>query len=188
MKKRIIKSILALSLVLTLIACSERGIKDNEKIIENTEESSIVEDIDVNEGLKFSCIDINGETVSEDILKDKKLSLFNAFSTNCGPCMRELPELRDLSKELNDINIVLLDLDLDNKENSIASVKEQLSGDFGNLIIMFPDENIMSKKLADLMAIPYTFFLDENGNDLGDAIMGANSMDKWKSIIEERLK
>ena len=51
---------------------------------------------------KFTAIDLNGNKVTEDIFKGKKLTMINIWATFCSPCIGEMPYLETLNKEYAD--------------------------------------------------------------------------------------
>lgn len=69
---------------------------------------------------EFTTQDLDGNTVTQDIFKEHKLTLVNAMGTWCSPCVQELPELQKLYENMKDkgvgvISIVTDTLGADNK-------------------------------------------------------------------------
>lgn len=42
--------------------------------------------------------------------------------------------------------------------------------------------------LHNIYVVPNTFFIDKNGNQIGDEIFGSKSKNEWEKIIDEKLK
>ena len=42
----------------------------------------------------FEIVDLNGDTVTQDIFKDYDITMINIWATWCGPCRSELPEIQ----------------------------------------------------------------------------------------------
>lgn len=55
----------------------------------------------------FSYIDINGNSLSSDLLKGKVIVL-NFWSITCGPCIMEIPELNKLVERMKDKEVVFI--------------------------------------------------------------------------------
>ena len=54
---------------------------------------------------------------------------------------------------------------------------------------MFSFLNIdFNGRLNGIQAMPETFFVDSNGNVVGDTYSGAKSAKEWKQVIEKELK
>lgn len=50
------------------------------------------------------------------------------------------------------------------------------------------DQNLISKLMKKTEAIPYTFFVDKNGNIVGEEYLGDRSKEDWAKIIDKELK
>ena len=48
----------------------------------------------------FTTEDLDGNEVTESILKDKDVTMINIWGTFCPPCIEEMPELAKLSASL----------------------------------------------------------------------------------------
>ena len=64
---------------------------------------------------EFSMEDVNGETYTQEMFADHDLTMINVFTTWCSPCIREIPDLEKLSKEMEDqgVQVVGIVLDVD---------------------------------------------------------------------------
>lgn len=137
--------------------------------------------------LEFTLNDIEGDSYkSSDIFKDNKLTMINIWGTLCTPCIKELPELQELSEELSSKGISIIGLVGDvsgeeNMEDAIAIVKKK-KVEFLNLV---PDDAIRETLLSKIKGYPVTIFVDSNGNLVGETIVGARSKDEYKSIAEK---
>lgn len=146
-------------------------------------------------GLTFSMEDIEGETYTQEMFADYDLTMVNVFTTWCTPCINEIPDLEKLRNEMadQDVNVVGIVLDaIDNygntDENAVEKAKllaEQTGVTYPFLI---PDENYLNGMLLGIQAVPETFFVDKEGNIVGDAYTGSRSLDSWKAVVEEELE
>lgn len=73
---------------------------------------------------EFEIIDNNGNIVKlSDFLG--KFVYIDCWSSFCGPCIREMPEMKKLSDELKDENIIFVSISADNdKEKWLSKIKE----------------------------------------------------------------
>lgn len=69
----------------------------------------------------FETTDIEGNAYTEKVFSDYDLTLVNAFTTWCSPCVNEMPELEKLYEEMKDQGVgvvgMVLDTVNDNGEN-----------------------------------------------------------------------
>ena len=53
---------------------------------------------------------------------------------------------------------------------------------------LMPDKTNFNGRLNGIQAMPETFFVDSNGNIVGDTYSGAKSAKEWKQVIEKELE
>ena len=53
---------------------------------------------------------------------------------------------------------------------------------------LIPDTTMMNGRLQGISAFPETFFVDKDGNIVGDTYTGSHTLDEWKEIVEKELK
>ena len=139
----------------------------------------------------FDTVDADGTQVTAEVLKEHKLTLVNVLSSGCGPCMGELPILMKLSEEYPDLGFLGIDLDMDLEGNpdleSAEIMKNMLQENGGKMKIVFPDDVLLMQVLVNVDAMPYTFFVDEEGNVVGGDYLGARDEAQWREIIEKEL-
>ncbi|WMJ90522.1 TlpA family protein disulfide reductase [Anaerocolumna sp. MB42-C2] len=143
----------------------------------------------------FNAVDLNGNKVTNDIFSDYKLTMINVWTTSCSPCLKEMPDLAVLDKELeekgfNVIGIVddLIDADTGDVSESATELAfricDQTGVKYTNLI---PDATLKQGILNGLGGYPSTFFVDKDGKLVGKKYFGSHTKDEWKEIIEELL-
>ena len=69
------------------------------------------------------------------------------------------------------------------KSQSLIHEKTKASYPF-----LMPDKTNFNGRLNGIQAMPETFFVDSNGNIVGDTYSGAKSAKEWKQVIEKELK
>lgn len=52
---------------------------------------------------------------------------------------------------------------------------------------LIPDSTMMNGRLNGISAFPETFFVDKEGNIVGETYSGSHSLDEWKEIVEKEL-
>lgn len=142
----------------------------------------------------FHTQDIQGQEYTEEIFQDKELTLVNIFTTWCSPCINEIPDLEKLYQEMTDqgvgvVGIVLDTVDEDGNtyEEAVEKAKileEKLGVSYP---LLMPDSTYMNGRLYGISAVPETFFVDKDGNIVGETYSGSRSLEDWKKIIETEL-
>ena len=143
---------------------------------------------------KFETTGIDGESYTEKVFSDYDLTLVNIFTTWCSPCVNEIPELEKLYKEMKDkgvgvVGVVLDTADEDGNQDKdtvkkAGVLQEKTKASYPFLI---PDSTMMNGRLKNINAFPETFFVDKDGNIVGDTYTGSHSLDEWKEIVEKEL-
>lgn len=140
----------------------------------------------------FEMTGIDGKTYTEDVFRDYDLTLVNVFTTWCSPCVKEIPELEKLYQELKDsgvgvVGVVLdtVDADGNQDEDTVkkAEILQQKTG--ASYPFLIPDEGMMNSRLNGINAFPETFFVDKNGNIVGETYSGSRDLESWKEIVEK---
>src|SRR5699024_5930416 len=97
MKKNGLSAILLTDVLVTaLCSCGKEEEPRDTKVSESTEEPADTS----GEALfgEFEAETIDGESVTQDIFGQSKLTMVNIWGTFCGPCIQEMPELGEISR------------------------------------------------------------------------------------------
>lgn len=144
---------------------------------------------------KFSTEDINGSAYTEELFADHDLTMVNVFTTWCTPCIREIPDLEKLHKEMEGqgvgvVGIVLDAISSSGKVDEEAVEKAKILAEKTGAAYPFliPDEGYLGGRLAGIAAVPETFFVDKVGNIVGETYSGSRSFEDWKEIVEKELE
>ncbi len=169
---------------------------------ENPADASVAEDTQAGaepaggESLgEFSMEDMEGNTYTQDMFSDYSLTMVNVFTTWCTPCINEIPDLEKLRNEMADqgVNVVGIALDAIDATGSAdgeAVEKAKLLAEQTGVTYPFliPDAGYLNGRLMGINAVPETFFVDKDGNIVGETYTGSRSLDEWKSVVEQELQ
>lgn len=143
----------------------------------------------------FKAVDLSGKTVTDKIFKGKKLTMVNIWATFCRPCINEMPYLETLSKEYADKDFQIVGIVCDvsysgdgyNKDlyQNALNIVEMTGVTYTNLL---PSGSLDIIKLGEVYSVPETIFVDENGQVIGQSVIGSRSLDSWREIVDEALE
>lgn len=142
----------------------------------------------------FQAQTLDGKPVDQGIFADARLTMVNVWTTWCGSCVDELPDLENLSEQLKDLDVQLLGIAYDTYDprakvnvellELAMEITKRTGVTFPTLI---PDSHLMDGLLQGMLGYPTTFFVDSQGNLVGDPVLGSNSAEDWMQLIRERL-
>lgn len=142
-------------------------------------------------GIVFEGKDLDGNSVSETIFSQSKLTMVNVWATYCNPCLREMPGLGELAGEYEpeefQILGVISDVQEGADEETIAAAAELIEATGADYTHLLLNETIYLALLKDVTAVPTTFFIDENGTVL-DTVVGAMEKSAWEEKINALLE
>ncbi|MCI8418191.1 MAG: TlpA family protein disulfide reductase [Lachnospiraceae bacterium] len=181
-----------LGVLLLFSGCGKKKEPETKTEVE-TEISAETEETEQNEGFPaqipaFSTKDLEGNTVTESIFGEKDLTVINIWGTFCGPCVGEMPELGEWVKNMpEEVQLIGLIVDIKGEEDTehkekAAAILEEADADFLQLIANADFAPVMEW----VIGVPTTLFVDQEGNLVGDPIVGAR-VDEYKSFVEAYL-
>ena len=199
MKKKLAISIIIFTVMAVLTACSAgktetAGQKEAAGQEEDSGQQEVVEQKGADSAasaISFETTDLDGNVVkSADLFKGHRLTMVNIWGTFCGPCIDEMPELEKLNYCLKqkDCAIVGIVCDVESPEDSetigaAKSLIDEIGVKYTNLI---PWEDTFNLFPAEY--VPTSYFVDEKGQIVGEAAVGARSADNYEELIDELLK
>ena len=144
---------------------------------------------------KFETKGIDGKDYTEKVFSDYDLTLVNIFTTWCSPCVNEIPELEKLYEEMKEkgvgvVGVVLDTVGDDGKQDEETVKKAGVLQDKtkASYPFLIPDSTMMNGRLNGISAFPETFFVDKEGNIVGETYSGSHTLDEWKEIVEKELE
>ena len=174
---------------------SEQTTQPEQSSTEQTSGADATADASAGAYGSFETTDLAGNVVSADVFADHKLTMINVWATYCSPCLQEMPELGELSKEYKDKGVQIIGISIDTLEQdgtwsqsqvaNAASLASQTGADYLHIL---PSQDLIQAGLSDIYAVPTTFFVDSSGNVTGDTYMGSKSKKEWEKIIDQTLE
>ena len=202
MKRLFLSVLVCVSALLVFASCSADG-NQNVGNDDNAQDNAAVTDENSNgqtDNLSgtvfgaFTAKDLEGNEVTQDVFAQNKLTMVNIWATFCGPCISEMPSLGELASEYKDkgLGIVGIPLDITDEDGMVDEslfdeAVDIVSSTKAEYIHIVPVEAMFEKKLASVITVPETVFVDSNGNQVGESYLGARSKEQWVEIIEELL-
>lgn len=136
----------------------------------------------------FSTKTLNGDAFTQENLAEYDLTMVNVWTTWCGPCINEMPDLQKLYEMLPDnVNMITICADANEESELAKQIMEESGCTFQTL---YPNEQLEQSLLKEVTGYPTTVFFDRNGNIVGDSVIGVpgkNPAEKYLQMIEERL-
>lgn len=180
--KKVLAVLLIAALTCSMYACGseKEGQKDPVKTMSEGSVSS-------GEMPAFSTVDLNGNTVTNDVFSQADITVVNFWATFCGPCINEMPELAEWNASMPD-NVQIIGIVVDVESEAAAEyadaqmIIEQAGADYPNLLPTME----MNEILDQIVGVPTTYFVDRNGLIIGEPIVGAYVSD-YQKVVEEYL-
>lgn len=143
----------------------------------------------------FNAQVVDGDTAGNEIFADYELTMVNLWTTTCNYCIMEMPDLEAIRAELQKkgvkFNIVGMCLDVNQggsvDEKKLDKVKTIISKTGIQYDTLIPDDVLWNGRLKGVNAFPETFFVDKNGNIVGETYVGSNTKADWQEIIDNEL-
>ena len=140
----------------------------------------------------FKGKDLDGDDVNSDELFSKnKVTVMNFWFTTCKPCVGELGDLEKLNKELAEKGGQVVGVNsftLDGNKDEVADAKDVLSKKgvtYKN--IWFKSDSEAGKFTSNLYSFPTTYVIDQNGNIVGEPIMGGINSAEQRAALDKLI-
>ncbi len=144
---------------------------------------------------EFSMQDIEGQTYTQEMFADYELTMVNVFATWCSPCISEIPDLQKLWEEMEGQGVNVVGIVLDGigssgsaDENAVETAKLIADYTGASYPFLIPDKSYLNGRLSGISAVPETFFVDKEGNFVGETYSGSRSLEEWEEIVKAQLE
>ena len=136
----------------------------------------------------FEAKTLDGNTFTQDDLAKKDVTVMNFWSTMCGPCIDEMPDIARFAKSLPK-NVEMLTVCLDGSEDT-ELVKQLLeeAGYEGTTLLSGTGD---FKNISDsIQYTPTTIVVDRDGTMVGEALIGGQEdLEKvYTEMVNNALK
>lgn len=117
----------------------------------------------------------------------QKMTILHFWAVWCAPCILEMPEINQIQKKYQHQGLKIIPISLDGIKN-LPKVREFMLKKKLSSINAYMDDNMSAYKSANINGLPYSIFIDENGNEFARM----NGVMKWDSsqtiaLIESHL-
>lgn len=163
---------------------------------EDTEEQSAEQSTEEGAFEKMSLTNLAGDEIDKTIFEGHDLTVINVWATSCKPCLSEMPKLAKLSDEYEQnggqVQIIglctdLVDMDANRVDSQIElanQIVELTGADYTHLV---PDDEMLNFLMENIIGVPTTFFVDSQGKEVGESVIGARDQAAWQEEINNRL-
>lgn len=136
----------------------------------------------------FACKTLDGKKFELKDLKAYDLTILNFWSTWCGPCVEEMPELADFAAKLpENVQFVTVCLDGDEAPKEAKAILKE-AGFRGRTIVSGEGDFLI---VCDrIQYTPTTVLVDSEGNLIGDEMVGVqeDTEKAYLSYVNNALK
>lgn len=144
--------------------------------------------IDLAKNVSFTAKTPFGDTIDSSIFADYDLTMINIWGTLCKPCIKEMPDIQTLYKDMQAENVNIIGFIANYQDDRVEKAKEiltELQITYSNVVF---DDEVSGAITSQVPGYPTTVFVDSKGNIIGEQVTGAHSYEEYKSIIKERLE
>ena len=185
--KKLIGILVIVIITLFAVGCVEKVDNKEVTIVEEQVENKENEEqaIDNVKFVSFKGEDMDGNEVTEKIFSENKLTMVNIWGTTCPPCINEMPYLEEINNEMKDSGFELIGVVAGGKASKADTINiyNELDLHYRNLLL--DDKYLMELKVQ---FIPTTFFVNSEGEILGEAHIGAISKEEYLDLINGYLE
>lgn len=130
-------------------------------------------------GIDFTVTDLNGKAVTFSEYRGKTV-LLNIWATWCGPCLKEIPDLKEIHRDYKDKGVVVLGVLLESESPEAAKpiVMDQLKIDYPTWY-----GNDEFAKQFRIQAFPTTVIIDKNGKIVSHNV-GLQNKERFLTMLK----
>ena len=137
---------------------------------------------------QFATTNLAGETVTNEIFAQKKITVVNIWGTFCPPCIAEMPELGVLAENLPagaQLIGIVCDAQSAADNQTLDAAKKILAEANANFPNLIPNAEL-GNFLQNVYAVPTTIFVDAQGNLIGEPVIGAD-VESYRQRVKDFL-
>ncbi|WMJ77079.1 MULTISPECIES: TlpA family protein disulfide reductase [unclassified Sedimentibacter] len=158
---------------------------DEQVAEQNAEQTKLYSDVDLS---GFDTITVTGEKVTSDFFKDYKVTMINLWTTNCSPCIAEMPDIAKLYDDRPEgSNIISICVDTVDDKKAVKFASEVMEDAGANFMTLVPDETLQTALTNQANIFPTTIFVDCNGKIVGTPHFGGRTGEDYRQAILDRI-
>lgn len=142
--------------------------------------------------IDFQTVDIYGNPINKEIFANHDLTLVNIFITQASPCLQEISELEKVSQYdfgEKSVQVIGIVYDAAQMKSEIIEAAKTIHQELAiSYPFIVPDNSLMEGRLKGVTAFPETFFVDKEGNIVGEYYLGARPQEDWIEVIQKELQ
>ena len=185
-------SIICMTLAILLLALVPWTLRAETKQAAETKQKDTIAEQEKNseaqkkKKLSFETVDIFGNPVSsEDLFGEHQVTMLNIWTSWCGPCLRELPELEALNQEFAEKDCAIVGLLYDGVDDAAIQEAQEILEETGVTYTVILPLEVISDVFA-IQAVPTSFFVDQEGTIVGEPVVGA-LIENYKTGVDAAL-
>lgn len=130
---------------------------------------------------EFSAKMIDGSTGTlKELIAGKKYILLDFWASWCGPCKREIPNMKKLYEQYNSKGFEIISISIDKDADAWKGAVKQFQLKWPNLL----DEGGTAADLYKVQAIPTMFLIDNSGKVILDGKRGEELAAEMKELMK----
>lgn len=127
----------------------------------------------------------NGKETSFAEFTKGKVVFLNFWGTWCPPCRKEIPDIIEIQKELQDKNFVVIGIAMERDRDPLSKV-QSFSKTQGINYINFISTNELISAYGGVSAVPTTMIIDKNGK-IAEKIVGMRTKAQFLASVNKVL-
>ena len=130
---------------------------------------------------EFSAKKVDGSTgILKDLIAGKKYILLDFWASWCGPCKKEIPNVKKLYEQYNSKGFEVISISIDKDADAWKAAVKQFQLKWPNLL----DEGGTVANLYKVTAVPQMFLIDNTGKIILDGARGEELAAKIKELMK----
>ena len=162
---------------------------DSEETIIAAEPLSTRKSLGEIKDLKFSAEDLYGNHIDESFFKKSKFTVVNVWATWSDSSRHSLSSIALMSMHCESKGIKVLGIvaDSEDKDINLSLAKQLLHDNYLSYPNLRNSPEIENKIISCIDSLPVIFFVDRNGNVVGDVLIGRRSENQWIEEVDKML-
>lgn len=139
----------------------------------------------------FEAEDVFGGKTTNKIFSKNEITLVNVFSTDYERCEEDMKILAALSSELKNVGFLGIAVDVregDGTNEKALRRAKNLSVDSNAEYPYLMTDKALADFCSKVYIIPTTYFVDKDGNIVGDPAVGSKTELEWKQTVELKIE